>query len=124
MFYVKNRMTFVSNEHFVEDINQSSLMSLCSHIRSEFCSRSYNDHNFIRNTNALELPCWLRGKESSANAAVMGLIPGQEDPLEKEMTTYSSIPAWRISWTKGPDGLQSMGMQRIRHDFSTKQLMY
>ena len=61
---------------------------------------------------------------SAHNAGDLGSIPGQEDPLEKEMATYSSIPAWRISWTKGPDGLQSMGMQRIRHDFSTKQLMY
>ena len=35
----------------------------------------------------------------------------QEDPLEKEMATYSSILAWRISWTEEPDGLQSMGLQ-------------
>ena len=35
----------------------------------------------------------------------------QEDPLEKEMATYSSILAWRISWTEEPDGLQSMGSQ-------------
>ena len=36
---------------------------------------------------------------------------GQEDPLEKEMTTYSSILAWRISWTEEPAGLQSMESQ-------------
>ena len=41
---------------------------------------------------------------------------GQEDPLEKEMATPSSILAWRITWTEGPDGLQSMGSQRVRHD--------
>ena len=34
---------------------------------------------------------------------------GQEDPLEKEMTTHSSILTWRISWTEEPGGLQSMG---------------
>ena len=34
---------------------------------------------------------------------------GWEDPLEKEMATYSSILAWRIPWTEEPDGLQSMG---------------
>ena len=34
---------------------------------------------------------------------------GQEDPLEKEMATYSSILAWRIPWTEEPGGLQSMG---------------
>ena len=36
---------------------------------------------------------------------------GQEDPLEKEMTTHSSILAWRIPWTEEPAGLQSMGSQ-------------
>ena len=34
---------------------------------------------------------------------------GQEDPLEKEMATHSSILAWKISWTQEPHGLQSMG---------------
>ena len=35
--------------------------------------------------------------------------PGQEDPLEEEMATHSSILAWKIPWTEGPGGLQSMG---------------
>ena len=41
---------------------------------------------------------------------------GQEDLLEKEMATYSSIPAWRIPWTEEPGGLPSMESQRIGHD--------
>ena len=41
---------------------------------------------------------------------------GQEDPLEKEMTTHSSILAWRISWTEEPGGLQSMGLQKVGQD--------
>ena len=41
---------------------------------------------------------------------------GQEDPLEEEMTTHSSIIAWRIPWTEEAGGLQSMGSQRVRHD--------
>ena len=41
---------------------------------------------------------------------------GQEDPLEKEMTTHSSILAWRIPWMEEPGRLQSMGSQRVRHD--------
>ena len=41
---------------------------------------------------------------------------GQEDPLEKEMATHSSILAWRIPWTEQPHGLQSMGSQRVGHD--------
>ena len=40
----------------------------------------------------------------------------QEDPLEKEMATHSSIPAWRIPWTEEPGGLQTMGSQRVRLD--------
>ena len=62
---------------------------------------------------------------------------GWEDPLEKEMATYSSILAWKItwteesgglqfitwkiSWTEEPGGLQSMGSQRVGHDLVTKQ---
>ena len=41
---------------------------------------------------------------------------GQEDPLKKEMATYSSILAWEIPWTEDPGGLQSMGLQRVRHN--------
>ena len=36
---------------------------------------------------------------------------GREDPLEKEMTTHSSILAWEIPWTEEPGGLQAMGLQ-------------
>ena len=36
---------------------------------------------------------------------------GEEDPLEKDMATHSSLLAWRIPWTKEPGGLQSTGMQ-------------
>ena len=44
---------------------------------------------------------------------------GWEDPLEKEMATYSSILAWKISWTGEPGGLQSMESQRVGHDWVT-----
>ena len=40
----------------------------------------------------------------------------QEDPLEKEMATHSSILAWRIPWTEEHGGPQSMGSQRVGHD--------
>ena len=45
----------------------------------------------------------------------------EEDPLEKEMATHSSILAWRIPWTEEPGGLQSMGSQRVRHDQVTSR---
>ena len=41
---------------------------------------------------------------------------GQEDPLEKGMATHSSILAWRMPKTEEPGGLQSMGLQKVRHD--------
>ena len=44
---------------------------------------------------------------------------GREDPLEKEMATHSSILAWRIPWMEEPGGLQSMGSQRVGHDWAT-----
>ena len=40
----------------------------------------------------------------------------QEDPLEKEIATYSSTLAWKIPWTEEPGKLQSMGSQRVGHD--------
>ena len=47
----------------------------------------------------------------------MGVPPmSQEDPLEKEMGTHSSILAWAMSWTEEPGGIQSMGLQRVGHN--------
>ena len=48
------------------------------------------------------------------------LFLGQEDPLEKEIATHSSILAWRIPWTEGPGGLQVHGVARVRHNLATK----
>ena len=52
----------------------------------------------------------------TGDAGLMQEIPGSGDPLEKEMTTHSSILAWKIPWTEEPGGLQSKGLQRARHD--------
>jgi len=45
---------------------------------------------------------------------------GQEDPLEEEMATHSSILAWEIPWTEETGRLQSMGSQRVRNDWATE----
>ena len=42
---------------------------------------------------------------------------GREDPREKEMATHSSTLAWEIPWTQEPGRLQSMGLQRVRHNW-------
>ena len=49
--------------------------------------------------------------------------PGWEDALEKEMATHSSTPAWKIPWMEEPGRLQSMGLQRVRHDWATSLTM-
>ena len=51
-------------------------------------------------------------KESTCQAG------GQGDPLEKDMATHSSIPAWEIPWTEAPSGLQSLGSQRVGRDLA------
>ena len=56
-------------------------------------------------------PWWLSGKESVQEMQVQTL--GQEDPLEKEVATHSSILAWEIPWTEEPGKLQSKGSQRF-----------
>ena len=54
-------------------------------------------------------------KNPLANAGDMVESLGWEDPLEKELANYSSILAWRITWTEEPSGLHSMGLQRDGH---------
>ena len=56
----------------------------------------------------------VKNPPASAGDAVRSL--GWEDPLEREMATRSSVLAWRIPWTEEPGGLQSVGLQRVRHD--------
>ena len=59
--------------------------------------------------------------KKSASAADAGLTPGSGRSPEKEMVTQSSILAWETPWTEEPCELQSMGLQRVRHDLVTKQ---
>ena len=49
---------------------------------------------------------------------------GWEHPLEKEMAIHSSIPAWKIPRTEEPARLQSMGLQRVRHDWETSLSLF
>ena len=55
-------------------------------------------------------------EESACNAEDPTLIPVLGRSLEKEMAIHSSILDWRIPWTEGPGGLQSMGSQRLGHN--------
>ena len=49
---------------------------------------------------------------------------GQEDPLEQEMATHSSTLAWKIPWMEEPGRLQSMGSQRVRHNWATSLSLF
>ena len=63
----------------------------------------------------------LEVKNLPANAGDVrdeSLIPGSEDPLEKEMAIHSGILAWRIPWTEEPGGLQFIGSQRRQTQLS------
>ena len=59
---------------------------------------------------AQRLKCLPAMRETSVQSL------GQEDPREKEMTTHSSILAWKVPWVEKPGGLQSMELQRVGHD--------
>ena len=64
----------------------------------------------------LGFPGGSDSKELACNAGDLGLILGQEDPLEKGVATHSRILVWRIPWTEDPGRLLSMGWQRVRHN--------
>ena len=64
-------------------------------------------------------PVGSDGRESARSAEDLGLILGWEDPLEKGMSTWSSVLAWRIPWTEESGGLLSMGSQRVGEDWMT-----
>ena len=83
------------------------------------------------------LPWWLRVKASACNVGDLSSIRrlsamwetwvrsvGWEDPLEKEMATHSNTLAWKISWTEEPGRLQSMGSQRVGHDWETSLWLF
>ena len=62
---------------------------------------------------------WLRTYLSMQETSEMHIQSlGREDPLEEGMATHSSILAWRISWTEEPGRLQSMGSQRVGHEWN------
>ena len=67
-----------------------------------------------------DFPRGSDGKESASNAGktqIWSLV--REDSLQEGMSTHSSILAWRIPWTEETGRLQSMGLQRVRHDWAT-----
>ena len=62
----------------------------------------------------------VKNPHTNAGDRDVGSIPGGRDTLEKKMVTHSSILAWKILWVEEPGGLQSIGSQRVRHDWVTE----
>ena len=81
------------------------------------CIRTHTD------THTWGFPGGSVGKEFTCNAGEPGLISGLGRSHEKEMATHSSILAWKISWTEGLCGLQSLGLQRVGHDWVTNTFL-
>ena len=71
------------------------------------------EKNLVRNQ-SVKGSCGIVLKNPPANQETWVQSLGEEDPLEKEMTTHSSILAWKIPWTEEPSELQSMRSQRVR----------
>ena len=67
---------------------------------------------------ASQVAQWVKNLPAMQETWVWYPNPGQEDPLEEGMATHSNTPAWRIPWTEEPGGLQSIGSQGIRQDWS------
>ena len=85
-------------------------------------TRIITDNILPRHTRIVGIPASLvaqRLKRLPARRETWVQSLGREDPLEKEMATHSSILAWRIPWTEEPGRLQSMGLQRVGHDWAT-----
>ena len=91
------------------------------------------DYNFVLRQSLQKLSqCFAHSKHSRASQVaqwerihlsmkeIWVQTLSQEDPLEEEMATHSSILAWRMPWTEEPGGLQSMGSQRVGYDWATK----
>ena len=79
-------------------------------------------HTHIKNPSTFTgFPGGSEVKNPPANAGGMHSIPGSGRSLEEKMATHSRILAWEILWTEEPGGLQSMGLQIVRHDSATKQ---
>ena len=105
-----------SSEHYIPRVLQGPLspqFSNCFHLGRSAYSKMLR--RYVYNLmNTWGFPGGASGKESAWDT---GSVSGREDPLEEETTTHSSILAWEIPWTEEPSGLQSMGSQRVTHDW-------
>ena len=82
------------------------------------------EHDWSDAEAAADFPGGSDGKESVYNAWDPGSSPGLGRSLEKEIAIHSSTTAWKIPWTEEPGRLQSMGSQRVGHDWATSVSLF
>ena len=86
------------------------------HIKFVLYINSKPNNNFINSLTSLVAQTV---KRLSTMQETRVRLLGREEPLEKEMATHPSTIAWKIPWTEDPGRLQSMGWQRVGHDWAT-----
>ena len=118
---MKKQIHVCSSDELLDITNLEIMIKCqdCCHYLLKVLGENISAFSFLELVSAVlcrGLPWWLTVKNLPAVQETWVQSPGQEDPLEKGMATHSSILAWLIPWTEEPGGLQSMGLQRDRHD--------
>ena len=102
-----------------------SMYFICRGQRGSSRSTEVTDRTYSLQSLVKGLPWWLRWQRIHLQCRRPGSNPlGWEDSAEEEMATHFSIFAWEISWTEEPGGLQSTGLQKVRHDWATFILLF
>ena len=99
-------------------LHRTQYLLECSEPSVLLCDYDVRRHILLLVRRCLGFPYDSALKEPTCQCRRQVQFPGQEDPLEKEMATHSSILASTIPRTEVPGGLQSMGSQRVRQDRS------
>ena len=112
---------FPRSSHLVDSLSQGHFQRHPQYASPQFSSLSYLLPASV-NIGASLVAQMVKRLPTTRETWVRSL--GREDPLEKEMATLSSILAWKIPWMEEPGGLQSMGSQRVGHDWATSLSLF
>ena len=115
-FFVKYYL--IHYTQIFEDFSFPSLLETSNLQSSLMFPSSHLTHNQLASLVAQLVKCLPAMQETRVWSQVRKI------PLEKEMATHSSTLAWKIPWTEEPDRLQSMGPQRVGHDWETSLFLF
>ena len=97
-----------------DDKSHLSLVFLCVFFFGVLATQLFKNMSILIHLAQLERNCLPMQQMHGTQAWSLG----REDHLKKEVATCSSIIAWKVPWTEEPRGLQSMGLQRVGHDWA------